>query len=74
MKYNKGAIIGYSGFIGANIYDQCKEKFKDLDLFNTSNVHEITTSKYDLVFCSALPAVKWIANKEPNRIKKIHCV
>ena len=69
--YSKGAIIGFSGFIGSNLLKQYKKKIKNLDLFNTKNINEINTKKkYDIVICSALPAAKWKANQKPDLDKK----
>lgn len=71
IQYNNGAIIGYSGLIGSNLLKQYKKKIKTLDLFNTKNIKEIKSKKkYDVVFCSALPAIKWIANQKPSLDKK----
>ena len=61
------AIIGYTGLIGKNLINQYKSKFKSIDLFNSKNSNNLKDKKYDLVFCSAMPAEKWIANKFPKK-------
>ena len=61
------AIIGYTGLIGKNLLNQYKYKFKSIDLFNSKNSNNLKNKKYDLVFCSAMPAEKWIANKFPKK-------
>ena len=61
------AIIGYSGLIGTNLLNQYKGKYKNIDLFNSKNSNKLKNKKYDLVFCSAMPAEKWFANKYPKK-------
>ena len=61
------AIIGYTGLIGKNLLKQSKNKFKSIDLFNSKNSNNLKDKKYALVFCSAMPAEKWIANKFPKK-------
>ena len=61
------AIIGYSGLIGKNLLNQYKSEFKSIDLFNSKNSNNLKDKQYDLVFCSAMPAEKWIANKFPKK-------
>ncbi len=57
------AIIGFTGFVGSNIIQQ-----KSFDLkFNSSNIHEIIGTKVDLLVIAAPSAVKWQANKEPEK-------
>ena len=84
MKSNKIALIGYTGLIGSNFFNQIKKKKFKIEKFNSKNISKISsTNKYDFVFCSALPAEKWFANKYPrkdyknmknliNKIKKIN--
>jgi hypothetical protein len=66
MSNKKIAIIGYTGLIGKNLLYQYQNKFKYIDLFNSKNANKLKDKKYDLVFCSAMPAEKWIANKFPK--------
>ena len=70
MGISKHAIIGYSGFVGSNLLKQYKKKYKRIDLFNSKNIFKISSNNsYKSVFCAALPAAKWIANKYPNKDK-----
>jgi nucleoside-diphosphate-sugar epimerase len=56
------ALIGYTGFVGGNLLRQ--EAFDDL--YNSSNVEELSGRSYDLVVCAAAPAEKWRANQDPE--------
>jgi hypothetical protein len=59
-------LIGYTGFVGSNLVKQTKfDKF-----FNSSNVNEIKNYEFDLIVCSGMSGVKWIANKNPKKDKK----
>ena len=72
MKFKYIALIGYTGLIGSNFLRQIKQKNLKIDCFNSKNISKINTkNKYDLVFCAALPAEKWYANKYPKKILKI---
>jgi len=56
------ALIGHTGFVGSNIASQANfEK-----CYNSKNIHEIENSKFDLVVCAGVSAVKWYANKHPE--------
>lgn len=59
----KKALIGYTGFVGSNILS--KEKFDYL--YNSKNIGDIQGRDFDLVVSAGTPAVKWIANKEPEK-------
>lgn len=57
------ALIGHTGFVGstllrANAYDS---------LFNSSNIGSIAGQHFDSITCAGVPAVKWLANKEPEQ-------
>tara|TARA_Y100001970_G_scaffold294353_1_gene451307 strand:- start:7505 stop:8215 length:711 start_codon:yes stop_codon:yes gene_type:complete len=76
---NKIAIIGYTGLIGSNIYNQFKKKYKYIDLFNSKNIHKIRNKNYKAILCAGLPAEKWKANKFPkkdklNTLKLVNCL
>ena len=67
----RAAIIGWTGLIGGNLLNQYKKKFNKIDLFNSKNINKISKKdKYDVVFCAAFPATKWLANKAPAKDKK----
>ncbi|MDY6939776.1 MAG: pyridine nucleotide transhydrogenase [Cyanobacteriota bacterium] len=58
-------IIGYTGFVGGNLMRQSTfEK-----CYNSKNIESIAGEKLDLLVCAGAPAVKWLANKEPDRDK-----
>jgi nucleoside-diphosphate-sugar epimerase len=56
------ALIGHSGFVGGNLARQ--HRFDAL--FNSTNVEEIAGQSFDILAVSAMPAAKWIANREPE--------
>lgn len=57
------AIIGYTGFVGSNLVRQVDFN----SLYNSKNIESIIGKKFDLLVCSGAPAVKWLANKEPEK-------
>lgn len=61
------ALIGYSGFVGQNLLSQ--QDFEHL--FNSSNIDTIRGQRFGQVYCAGAPAVKWLANKEPDNDKRI---
>ena len=60
------ALIGYSGFVGGTLLNQAPEGFFDSQ-YRSTNIGEIDGKSFDRVFCSGVPAQKWIANKEPEK-------
>ena len=69
------AIIGYTGFIGSNLI---RQRHFD-NFYNSKNIETIHNQSFDLVICAGVPAVKWLANKEPvkdreNIQKLISCL
>lgn len=56
------AIIGYTGFIGSYLRTQI---FETCDLYNSKNIADIKDKHYDIVYITALPATKWLVNKNP---------
>ena len=68
MKNKTAAIIGFTGLIGSNLVDQISKTKFNIDYFNSKNIHRINRKiKYDYIFCAALPAEKWLANKYPKK-------
>lgn len=57
------AIIGYTGFIGSNLIRQAEYK----SFYNSKNIGSIVGKNFDLLVCTAAPAEKWLANKEPTK-------
>lgn len=60
------AIVGYTGFIGSNLIRQAKYD----DFYNSQNIEFIAGKSFDLLVCTAAPAEKWLANKEPHKDKE----
>lgn len=56
----KNALIGYTGFVGSHLIQN------DMDFYNTKNIQTLKCKSYDVIYCSALPAEKWKANKHPE--------
>jgi len=65
------ALVGYTGFVGSNL----KNQYTFDDFYNSKNIDDIKNKKYDLIVFSGVPAVKWMANKDPKKdleiIKKL---
>jgi len=57
------AIIGYTGFVGGNLINQTNFDY----FYNSKNIEAIENQAFDLVVCAGVPAVKWLANKEPKQ-------
>lgn len=56
------ALIGYTGFVGLNL-----QQFYKIDFFyNSKNINDICHKEFDTVFFCGIPAVKWLANKNPE--------
>jgi len=59
----KRALIGHSGFVGGTLratggYTHC---------YNSRNFREMQGQSFDEIVCAGIPAVKWLANKEPDQ-------
>lgn len=59
----RAALIGYTGFVGSNLNAQ----YEFTDFYNSKNYQEMMGQEYDLVVCAGVSAVKWMANKEPDK-------
>lgn len=59
----KNALIGYSGFVGSTLLKQCEFS----DKYRSTNISEIQNKSFDTVVCAGAPAVKWLANKNPEQ-------
>lgn len=59
----KTALIGYTGFVGGNIYLQ--HSFDDV--YNSKNIADIEGKEYDLVVSAANRAEMWRINQEPEK-------
>jgi dTDP-4-dehydrorhamnose reductase len=56
------ALIGYTGFVGSTLLKQHSFGHR----FRSVNIDEIDGHQFDMVVCTAVPAQKWIANREPD--------
>jgi hypothetical protein len=59
----KRALIGDTGFVGSNLLSQ----FIFDKTYNSKNIHEIEGQSFDEIICAGISAVKWLANKEPEK-------
>lgn len=57
----RSALIGYTGFVGANIDAQASftDRFRSLD------IDRMRGAQYDVIVCAGAPGVKWKANHDP---------
>eukprot|EP00742_Colponemidia_sp_Colp-10_P003864 GILJ01004115.1.p1 GENE.GILJ01004115.1~~GILJ01004115.1.p1 ORF type:complete len:547 (+),score=74.22 GILJ01004115.1:41-1681(+) len=55
-------LIGYSGFVGSNL----REQFKFTHFYNSKNISDIRNKSFDIVVCAGCPAVKYLANQNPE--------
>ncbi|WP_250509414.1 pyridine nucleotide transhydrogenase [Caballeronia sp. GACF4] len=56
------ALIGFSGFVGQTLLKQGTFD----SLYRSTNIGTIDGQRFDSVICTAAPAQKWIANREPE--------
>lgn len=57
------SLIGHTGFVGSNL----KKQFKFNNFYNSSNIHELSDIKHDLIVCAGISSIKWKANKDPKK-------
>ena len=62
MTIKPNAIIGASGFVGGTLARHCQDACR----FNSKNICNIRLGAFDVVYCAGAPAVKWLANKNPE--------
>ncbi|MFC1549270.1 hypothetical protein ACFL4R_00130 [Nitrospirota bacterium] len=61
----RSALIGYTGFVGSNLSNQ-----RSFDrLYNSRNFRELEGEVFDEIICAGVSAIKWQANKEPEKDK-----
>lgn len=62
------ALVGYTGFVGSNIYESAKLSENKIDyVFNSKNIKEAYGLEPDLLIYSGLRAEKYLANNEPQK-------
>ena len=55
-------LIGFSGFVGQHLVEQT-----GFDrVYRSSNVRDIRGLDFEILVCAGVPAVKWLANKQPE--------
>jgi dTDP-4-dehydrorhamnose reductase len=59
----RDALIGHTGFVGGELARQ--RTFAAT--FNSGNIPEIRGGSFDTIICAGISAVKWMANKEPEK-------
>jgi hypothetical protein len=58
---SRSALVGYTGFVGGTLH-----RARSFDvLINSRNADDLRGGDFDLVIHAGVPAVKWIANKDP---------
>ena len=57
------ALFGYTGLVGSTILTHYKFNY----LYNSKNINDARYKTFDTIFICCIPAVKWIANKFPNK-------
>lgn len=57
------ALIGHSGFVGSAL---CRQRNFSA-LFRSNNIELINGKSFTTVICSAAPAQKWMANRDPEK-------
>lgn len=62
MKSFEQLLIGHTGFVGSTLSRQSLFDGQ----FSRANIHETAGAKARLLVCSAAPAQKWIANRDPD--------
>ena len=62
---DNNALIGFSGFVGTTLLKQSSFE----SLYRSTNISDIRNNSFNTVVCAGVPAVKWLANKEPEQDK-----
>ncbi|HEX8412814.1 MAG TPA: sugar nucleotide-binding protein [Sphingomicrobium sp.] len=55
------ALIGYSGYVGSTLMRQGEYGA----LFRSTNIAELAGGTFDQIICTAAPAQKWVAERDP---------
>ena len=58
----KNILVGYTGFVGSNLNDECKFD----GVYNSKNINDAFGLNPELLVYSGIPAQKFLANKEPE--------
>lgn len=60
------ALVGHTGFVGTTLARQAEFSA----FFRSGNIGEIAGRHFDCIVCTAAPAQKWIANRDPEADRK----
>ena len=55
------SIIGFSGFVGSTLLKQSSFD----SLYRSTNISDINDKVFNTIVCTAAPAQKWLANRDP---------
>ena len=58
----KSAVLGYTGLVGSHLMEGDPNRIG----INRANISELATQEWETLYVSAMPAEKWLANKEPQ--------
>ncbi len=59
------SLVGYTGFVGSNIYEGSKGKIENL--YNSKNIEEAFGTEPDILIYAGLRAEKFLANNNPEK-------
>lgn len=59
------SLVGYTGFVGSNIYAAARGKIRGL--YNSNNIEEAYGTRPDLLIYAGLRAEKYLANNNPKK-------
>ncbi len=65
------SLVGYTGFVGSNIYEGAKGKIERT--YNSKNIDEAYGENPDLLIYAGLRAEKYLANNAPEKDKALIC-
>lgn len=57
------ALIGHTGFVGSNLAAAGAYS----DVYNSKSIEDIRGQRFDEIVCAGVSAVKWLANREPEK-------
>ena len=65
----KCALVGYTGFVGSNIYASAGDEIHGL--YNSKNIKEAYGTKPELLIYAGLRAEKYLANQAPEKDREL---
>jgi sugar phosphate isomerase/epimerase len=60
------ALFGYTGLVGSTILTKYKFNY----FYNSKNINDAKYKNFDTIFICCIPAIKWFANKFPEKDEK----